>query len=121
MQPAFLFLFLLPPPSPGALGLARCNGPRARSAADRREAAVMQTVVGDVVLADEREHTLTRPVKQWVDFDQPVIRIEGSKGNACALVRLIRAQARDPSSGASEGALEWLDLAHPAACAPRFD
>src|SRR2546428_601358 len=73
MQPALLFFILLPPPSPGTLGLAECDGARARCAADRREVAVMQTVVGNAVLADEREHPLTRPVEQRIYLDQPVM------------------------------------------------
>src|SRR5208282_369432 len=121
MQPALLLLFLLPPPSPGAFRLAGRDGTRARCAADRRETAVMQGIAGNAVLADEREHPLARPVEQRIYLDQPVMRIDRSKGDAGALVRLIRAQTRDPRGGACEGALEWLDLAYRAARAPRFE
>jgi hypothetical protein len=82
MQPALLLLFLLPPPSSGALGLARRNGPRARCATDRCETGIMPGTAGNVVLADKREYLLARPVEQWIYLDQPVMWIDRSKGGA---------------------------------------
>src|SRR5262245_21254393 len=38
VQSAFLVAFVFPPPAARAFGLARCNGARARRAADRRKA-----------------------------------------------------------------------------------
>ncbi len=80
MEPALLSLFLLPPPSSGTLGLARRDGACAWCATDRHEAEVVQTVVGNAVVADEREHLLACPVEQRADLDQPVMRIFGGKG-----------------------------------------
>jgi hypothetical protein len=118
--PVFL-LFLLPPPSPGALRLSWSHGARAWCAADPREAAVMQSIVGNVVLADECDHLLARPVEQRIDLDQPVMGRNNSKRDASAFIRLIGAQSGDPNDGAREGPPERLDLAHRAAGVPRFD
>src|SRR6516165_1540316 len=112
MQPALLFLLLLPPPPAGALGFARCDGARTWSAANRREAAVVQGIVGNVMLPDERAHAFARPVEQRAYLDQPMMWVDGGKGDAGALVRLIGAQARDPCGGTCEGPLEGLYLAY---------
>jgi hypothetical protein len=91
MQSAFLPGLLLPPPPAGALRLARLDRTRARSATDRQKAPVVQIVVGDGVLADEREDPLARPVEQGIHLDEPIMRIDRSKGDAGALIGLVRA------------------------------
>ena len=54
VRPALDGLFLLPPPSPAALRLSGSHGARTWSAADRNEAAVVERMIGNVVLTDER-------------------------------------------------------------------
>jgi len=121
MRPACNDLLLLPPPSSGALGFSGSYGARARCAADRSEAAVVQNMIGNVVLADERNHLFTRPIEQWVDFDQPVARRDDRKGGGDTLIGLIGTQAGDPRDSARERPPEWFDLAHGAARVSRFD
>jgi hypothetical protein len=73
------------------------------------------------LITDERKHLLTRPVEQWVDFDQPVTGRDDRKEGGDAVIRLIGAQAGDPRDGSREGPPEWLDPAHGAARMSRFD
>src|SRR5271167_1235507 len=121
MQLALNGLFLLPPPSPGALRLSGGHGARTWCAADRSEALVMQSMVGNVVLTDERDHLLAAPVEQRIDFDQPVTGSDDRKGGGDTLIGLIRAQAGDPRDRAREGPPQRFGLAHGAARVSRFD
>jgi hypothetical protein len=59
-QPALLFRPLFPPPSSGALGFAGSKRAGAGGAADRQEAAIMQPIVRNAVVADERDHPLVQ-------------------------------------------------------------
>src|SRR6516225_7741511 len=118
VQPTLLLLFVLPPPSAGTLGVAARYRASARRAANRREAPVMQNVVGNAVLTDERKHLLARPVEQRIYLDELVVWIDCCSADAGALVRLIRTQTRDPCGGAPEGALKRLNFAYRAARAP---
>ena len=110
MQPTLLLLFVLPPPSAGTLGVAGRDSAGARGTADRCEAAIMQTIVGNAVLTDERKRPLACPVEQGIHLDQLVMCIDGSKQDVGAFVRLILTQTRDPRGSACEGALERLTL-----------
>src|SRR5436309_3019549 len=58
---AFLHLALLPPPPSRPLVLAGLRGSRAGRAADRRVAALVEGVVGHLVLVDVRPHLVRRP------------------------------------------------------------
>src|SRR3954464_169964 len=89
VQSAFLFFVLFPPPAAGALGLARRHRARAGRAADREEAAIVQLVVGNIVLADELEDALARPVQQRIDLEQMVGRIERGIRRHRAIDRLL--------------------------------
>src|SRR5258708_296506 len=121
MQPALNGLFLFPPPSPGALRLSGSHGARTWCAADRSEAAVVESMIGNVVLTDERDHLLAARVEQRIDFDQPVTGSHDRKRGGDTLIGLIRAQAGDPRDSSREGPPEWFDLAHGAARVSRFD
>ena len=79
VQPALLAVLVLPPPASGADVLAGRDGARAGLAADRREAAGMQRVDGDVVGGDVGVEPLERPVGQRVDLDQPVAGVPGGE------------------------------------------
>ena len=123
MQAAFLLLFLLPPPSPGALGLSARHRTRARRAADRHEALVMQGIVGNAVLADEREDLLAGPVEQRVDLDQPVMRIDGCP-SLCGKIsprQLLSRRAPDWVSAPSTGPRPHSDKARAARHLPAAD
>src|SRR5689334_9966435 len=111
----------LPPPAALALVLAGMDGTRAGLAADGDEAAVVERVVGHVVLADVGPDLLRGPVGQRVELEQgPVGRAEGGielddgDGGARAGA-LILALAGHPGLHRAECADERLDLADAAA------
>src|SRR5206468_5150999 len=69
---------LFPPPAALALVLAGVDGAGAGFAADRVEAAIMERVVGYVVLADVCPHLARGPVGERVELDQRTLgRAEG--------------------------------------------
>src|SRR5215469_2499155 len=111
MQTAFPLLLTLPPPAAGTLGLARRHRARAGRAADGEEAAIMQAVVGDAVIVHEIDDTLTRPIEQRVQLDEPVLRVYRREAHHRPLGRLLGAHACHPSGGASKRPSERLDLA----------
>ena len=68
---AALFLGLIfPPPAAFALVLAWKNRPGAGFAADGDEAAIMQGIVGNVILANIVPDLLGTPVSQRIELDQ---------------------------------------------------
>src|SRR5438874_2418891 len=69
MDSALLRRIRLPPPAAGAIGLARLDRARARRAADRRVALVVQRVIRHVVLAHVVPHLVLRPLGQRVELD----------------------------------------------------
>src|SRR5687767_13758338 len=66
VQAAFFLGAVLPPPAAFALVLAGKDRARARLAADRYEAALVQRVVGDVVLADVGPRAGRAPVGERI-------------------------------------------------------
>src|ERR1700678_1647365 len=96
VQPAFLFLGLLPPPASRALRLARRDRARARSTADRQEAAIMQRVVRNVVCAYEFERPFACPVEQRINFDELAALVERRRCKARSVGGLIGTNAGDP-------------------------
>src|SRR5579871_4615034 len=112
MQATFLLLLgLLPPPAAGALRLVRLNCARAGGAADREEAAIVQSIVRHIVLAHEVPDAIARPVEKRVELEQAMLRIDGGKRHHCTLGRLLGADAGHPGGGIPERPLERLDLA----------
>src|SRR5262249_60334816 len=53
VQAALFLIVALPPPTPGALRLTWFDRARARRAADREEAAIVQRIVGNAVRTQE--------------------------------------------------------------------
>src|SRR5207244_2877852 len=116
VQPALLAgALLFPPPAAGALVLAGLHRARARIATDRRIAAIVQRVVGNIVLVQVVPHVFRAPVGERAELPQAVDGIERRFFQAGARVRLLAPEAGDPGALAREGALERFDLAHVAA------
>src|SRR3954447_4352356 len=102
-------------PPPRALVLVAQHRPRARHAADRRVAAVVERVVRDLVDDDVRLHALRVPVDERVDLPDAVALAPLDLPRVLAGQALLAADARDPRAVRLEGALERLDLADMAA------
>src|SRR4051794_22226039 len=103
----------------GPAALAAAPGPGARRASDRVVAAVVQRVVGEVVLGDVAPHVLVRPVGERVHLVEPVGVVPVQRSSAYAGRRLLAADPRDPRLQADERALERVDLAVRAAAVGR--
>src|SRR5205823_12926809 len=73
MDSALLRRIRLTPPEAGAIGLARLDRARARRAADRRVALVVQRVIRHVVLAHVVPHLVLRPLGQRVELDDRAV------------------------------------------------
>src|SRR6202521_824420 len=85
VEPALLFIVLLPPPSAGALGLAGRHRAGARFTADRQEAAVMKWVVGNASVVQVGDHSVTCPIDQRVGGDELMFGIDRGAGAQCAV------------------------------------
>ena len=120
VAPAFGFLFLLPPPAPGALRLAAAYGAGTGRATDREKASIVQRVIGNAMIMDKSDNAAAGPVEQRVHLDYPMSGIEAGVGRLCTLGGLVGAQSADPGRGASECATERLHLAQCAAGEPSF-
>src|ERR671937_2783775 len=107
----------LPGAGPAArpLVLACADGPRARDAADRRIAVVVQRVVRDLVHVDVRVDALRVPVDERLDLPDAVALAPLDLLCIRARRRLLAADPRDPRVEAAQRALERLDLAKVAA------
>src|SRR5687768_10412766 len=111
VQPAFLARAVaLPPPAARARILAGTHRARARLAADRAIAAVVQRVVRDLVGAKVLPHVGLAPFGERADFPQAPPRIVLGLGEGGAPGGLVASQARDPRALARERAAERLDL-----------
>src|SRR4051812_43488659 len=95
-------------PAARALVLADDNGTRARNAADRRIADVVQRVVGNLVDDDVRLDALRVPVDERLNLPDAVAL--GPLHALCVLARecLLAADAGDPGAVRLERALERL-------------
>src|SRR5919204_4547080 len=98
-------------PASGALVLTGSDGPRAGNAADRRVAAVVQRVVGDLVDVDVGLDALRVPVDERLDLPDAVPLAPLDAARAAPGGRLLAADAGDPGVVLGQGALERLDLA----------
>src|SRR5262245_10975613 len=76
VQAALGVLRLFPPPAAGAQRLARQQRPRARRAADRAVALVVEAVVGNLARADGVPHVGLAPRGERVEFLDGVGEIE---------------------------------------------
>src|ERR1041385_3370184 len=104
-----------PRPAPRTLVLVREDGTRARDAADRRIARVVQRVVGDLVDVDVGLDALRVPVDDGLDLPDAVALGPLDALRVGARQRLLPADARDPGVVRRERALVRLDLADVAA------
>src|SRR4051794_32442194 len=95
--------------------LAAAAGVRARRAADRLVAAVVQRVVGQVALADATEEIALGPVDERVVLPDPAALVELDVLGVGPRRPLLAADAGDPRVGAVERALERGDLGPAAA------
>src|SRR2546423_6180339 len=91
-------------PRPAAL--AAGAGVRARRAADRLVAAVVQRGVGQVVLRDEPPHVAVAPVGERIELPQAVRLVPLQLGGVGARRRLFAAKAGHPGIEPAERALE---------------
>src|SRR5919197_1453495 len=102
-------------PAAGPLVLSRVHRSRARNAADRRIAGVVQRVVRDLVHVDVGLNALRVPVDERLDLPdaealRPLDLLRAGPRRA-----LLAADARDPGVVRIERALQRLDLANVAA------
>src|SRR5438132_1744960 len=102
-------------PASRALVLAAGDGPRARNAADRGIALVVQRVVWDLVDVDVRLHALRVPIDDRLHLPHAVALGPLDLLRVGARHRLLATDARDPRVVGGERALERLDLADVAA------
>ena len=119
MQPALFVLRLFPPPPSRADVLRARDGPRAAGAADAREAAVVQRVVGHLPRGDIAPHVLLAPRREGVHLDEPVGRVVLHHLHARAGHGLFPAEPAEPGLVRRERPPERLDLAHEAAAFAR--
>src|SRR5579859_3302123 len=113
---ALLHLALLPPPPSRALVLARLRRSRAGGAADRRVAALVEGVVGHLVLADIRPHLVRRPRRERRHLgDSAMLVIGGDHRSGGAGRHLGPADAGDPRVITSQRTSQGAGLAHQAA------
>ncbi len=92
-------------PAAGALVLAAPHGPRARDAADRRKARVVQRVVRNLVHVDVRLDALRVPVHDGLDLPDAVALRPLDALCICASQRLFATDAGDPGVIRCERAL----------------
>src|SRR6478672_4383667 len=97
VDPALLRSVRLPPPAARAKILALLGRARARPAADRRLALVVERVVGQLVLAHVIPHLVLRPLRQRVELDdRAVIVVDLDLADVAARRPLVAPEARDP-------------------------
>src|SRR5262249_19684888 len=98
-------------PAAGALVLAGGDRARARNAADRRVAPVVQRVVRNLVHVDVRLHALRVRVADGLPLPDAAARRPPDLPRTSARRRLLAADDGDPCGVRPERALERLDLA----------
>src|SRR5581483_1860767 len=109
----------LPPPAAVARSLARRQCARARGAADRGVAAVVERVVGDVALAHVLPDLLLGPLGERVELDdRAVVVVDLDLADVRPGRPLVAPQAGDPGVERRQVARERLDLADVAAEQP---
>src|SRR5512133_383020 len=99
-------------PATGALVVAGGDRARARDAADRRVALVVQRVVRNLVHVDVGLHALRIPVDDRLHLPDAVALRPLDPLRVRARQRLLTTDARDPRVVRRERALERLDLAN---------
>src|SRR2546423_161760 len=104
MQPAFLARES--GPASGAIVFAGLNCPGAGPAANAGIAAVVEGIVGDVVIGDVAPDVSLRPVEEGIHFVETEPRIPLYDFRSRAIRGLVAANGADPGVVSDEGALE---------------
>src|SRR6185295_10773963 len=112
MQTAFGFLKSAPTTS--TLVFIYLHGRRARHAADRRIALVVERVVWNVVFQRVLPDLLLGPTRERIDLDESEFRVLVDNLRARACRRLVAANRRDPCAQTGEHLLQRLDLSQAA-------
>jgi hypothetical protein len=112
---------LLPPPPRSVLGLSRFDGTRARGAADRNEPTIMQGMIGNVVLTNERDDLFAAPIEQGIDPDHAVTGGDDGKRGPSTFIWLTGPQAGNPGDSVGERTTKRLNFANGAAGVAGFD
>src|SRR5215212_7260230 len=104
-----------PRPATGPRVLVRMHGPRLRLAPDAPVPLVQQRVDRNVVRFNVVPHLLFRPVGERCDLGRPVALLPRDDPRVRPLGGLLSPDACHPGVIATQGPLEWLDLADLAA------
>src|SRR5215472_614922 len=120
VEPAFGLLLLFPPPAPGAFGLTGSHCAGTRRTADREKALVVQSVVRNAMVANERDNAVARPIEQRVHLDYPILGINPGISHRCPIGGLVGAQSGDPGRSAGQCTTEQRHLAYSTAGEPGF-
>src|SRR3954451_6919509 len=116
VDPALLRCVRLPPPAAGAIGFSRLDGARARSAADRRVALVVQRVVRHDVRAHVVPDFVLRPLGERIELDdRAVVVVDLDLADVRARRPLVAAQSGDPRVESVQHLRQRLHLADVAA------
>jgi hypothetical protein len=78
-------------------------------------------MIGNVVLANERDDLFAAPIEQGIHPDHAVTRRDDGETGTDTLIWLTGAQAGDPGDSAGERSAKRFDLANGAAGVARFD
>src|SRR5580765_3478634 len=112
----------LPPPATRAQVFTCLRRPRARRAADRGVALVVERVVRKVVLAHVLPDVFLRPFRERVQLhDRAVVMVDLDLADVAARRPLVAPQAGDPRVESREVSLQRQHLSHLAAEQPILD
>src|ERR1700722_16295033 len=117
VQSALTGIGAFPPPSPGALIVAGLYRTGAGCAADAREAAVVQGVVRQPLLANVIPNFRFRPIEQRTHLVQPILAVPFHRGSECPAGGLAAPDAGDPCTAAGDPAAGGAHFAHGTAAA----
>src|SRR5262245_25137309 len=116
VDPALLRRVRLPPPAAGPTGLAGPDRARARRAADRRVALLVERVRRHLALADVLPDLLLRPLRERVELhDRAVVVVDLDLADVGAARPLVSPEAGDPRVESREVLRQRLHLADVAA------
>src|SRR5579875_1036777 len=122
IDPAFLGDVSLPPPPAGPWVLAGAGRTGTGLTADAGKAALIERVVGDIVLPDVFPDLRGRPVSQWVELeDAAVSPIDFDLTDLGTRRRLAASLAGYPGGRGRQGSLKRLDFANLTAPQPEGD
>src|SRR5689334_23307304 len=122
VDPALLRCVRLPPPAAVASRLSRSDRPRARRAADRRVAALVQRMRGNLVLVCVLPDLVLRPLRKRVELhDRAVVVVDLDLADVRARRPLVAPETGDPGVERMQMLRQRQDLPHLAAEEPVLD